>query len=430
MNPSRRRVAVTGFGIVSPAGTGPDPLWHAVVERQPLFRTVSRFDPSSYPCRVAGEVDDAVFDDLVHPRKRRNATRVTRIALAAAQLALHHARFPDGLYPAGRRGVFVGTALGGWHEGSQQTALLLDRGARRVNPFVANAAPHHAPGVEIAAATGSQGPQLTFANGCPAGLAAIAYGANLIAHGEIDACIAGGAECPITPLVFAGMGRTGELAGDATPPGRASRPFDTTHAGMVLSEGACFLVLEDAARAAERGATLHAEVLGYAASCDAAGLYEADPTGQVAAASIAAALERSGLAADDLDWVCSHANSAPAFDRKETRVLRRALDDHIARLPVSSIKGVLGHPFAAAGPFQAAIAARALAEHRIPPTANLDDPDPECRLLHVSGAPLDRPLRHVLVSSYGYGGLNAFLVLGHPDRLRNPAPGAAIQSFD
>jgi len=423
MSSPRRRVALTGFGIVSPAGAGPEPLWRAILERRPLFTEVSRFDTTSYPCTIGGEVPDASFADLVHPRKRRNTTRVTRLALAAAQLALHHARFPDALYPAERRGVFVGTALGGWHEGSQQTALLLDRGARRVNPFLASGAPPHAPGVEIAAATASRGPQLTFANGCPAGLAAIAYGANLIATGEIDSCIAGGAECPITPLVFAGMGRTGELA-------TTSRPFDTAHCGMVLSEGACFLVLEDATHAAERGATLHAEILGHAASCDAVGLYESDPEGQVAAASIAAALERSGLSIADLDWICSHANSAPAFDRKEALVLHRAFGPIANSLPVSSIKGVLGHPFAASGAFQTVAAACALTESRIPPTANLEIPDPACQLHHITGAPLDRRLHHVLVSSYGYGGLNGYLVLGHPDRLRNPAPGAAIHSFD
>jgi len=430
MKHDRRRVAVTGFGVVSPAGPGLAPLWQAVLESRSLIAALSRFDASSYACNVAGEIPDHVFDDFVHPKKRRNSTRVTRLSLAAAQLALHDARFPDHLYPHDRRGVFVGTALGGWHEGGQQFGMLLERGARRVNPFVANSAPHFAPGVEIAAAVGAQGPQLTFANGCPAGLAAIAHGAAMIASGQLDTCIAGGAECPITPLVFAGMGRTGELSITTSPAARASRPFDASHTGLVLSEGACFLVLEDAQRAADRGAPIHAELLGSASSCDAAGLYETDPEGRVAAASITAALARSNLAAADLDWVCSHANAAVAFDRKEAVVLRRALGAATDTLPVSSIKGVLGHPFAAAGAFQVAIAAAAMAASRIPPTANLDQPDPACPLLHVAGAPLERPVQHVLVTSYGYGGVNAYLVLGHPDRLRNPAPGAEFQSFD
>ncbi len=430
MYPARRRVAVTGFGIVSPAGTGLDPLWQAVVSARPVFVPVTRFDTSSYSCSIAGQVEDAVFDELVHPKKRRNTTRITRLSLAAAQLALNDARFPDHLYAPERRGVFVGTALGGWYEGFQQSVMLHERGARRVNPFVANSAPNHTPGVEIASATGSRGPQLTFSNGCPAGLAAIAYGANLIATGELDSCIAGGAECPITPLVFAGMGRTNELSTACDPPSRASRPFDASHCGMVLSEGACFLVLEDAEHAAERGATPYAELLGYAASCDAVGLYETDVEGVVAAASLTAALARSGVGTRDVDWLCSHANSSPAFDRKEALVVRRALGEAVDTLPVSSIKGVLGHPFAASGAFQTAVAARALGASRIPPTANLHEPDPECRLHHVVTAPLERRLRHAIVSSYGYGGLNAYLVVGHPDRLRNPAPGAENQSFD
>ena len=415
MTRPHRQVAVTGFGVVSPAGLGPEPLWQAVLDRRPLYAELQRFEASSYACQVAGEITDDAFDELVHPKKRRNSTRVTRVAIAAAQLALDNARLPDRLYPGDRRGVLLGTALGGWHEGGQQFAVLLERGARRVNPFVANGAPNHTPGVEIATVAGAQGPQLTFSNGCPAGVSALAHAADLVASGILDVAVAGGVECPITPLVFAGMGRTAELAATNGCVASASRPFDVDHHGMVLSEGGCLLVLEDAARARERCATIHALILSSALSCDAAGLYETDPEGAVAAASLARALERAGLATADLDWVCSHANSGIAFDRKEAAVLRRALAGTAADLPVSSIKGVLGHPFAAAGAFQTAAAAWALRDGHIPPTANLVTPDPQCDLHHVADAPLPRPLRHVLVTSYGYGGLNAFLVVGHPD---------------
>jgi len=419
-SPRRRRVAITGFGVVSAAGTGIEPLWRAIVERRSLLTRVSRFDTSTYACSVGGEVDDAVFDELVHPKKRRSSTRVTRIALAAAQLALHDSRFPDELYAAERRGVFAGTALGGWFEGGQQAVLLAERGVRRVNPFLANGAPHHTPGAEVASSIGFQGPQLTFANGCPAGVAAIAQGAAMIASGEIDACIAGGAECPITPLVYAGMGRTGELASGDVAPELASRPFDNGRLGMVLSEGACFVILEEAEHARERGASLRAEVLASAASCDAAGLYAVDPTSRLAAATIGQALGRAGIAASAIDYVCSHANAGAAFDRKETQALRLAFAESIDALPVSSIKGVLGHPFAAAGAFQVAAATLAMEKGLVPPTANLDDPDPACSLRHVTGAALKHAVRYALVTSYGYGGLNACMVLGHADGLLQP----------
>lgn len=416
----RRRVAITGFGVISPAGTGVDRLWQALVEQRSLVSLVTRFDTSTYACRVGGQVDDALVDELVHPKKRRNSTRVTRVALAAAELALRAARFAEADVARARSAVFVGTALGGWFEGGQQMMLLAERGVRRVNPFLANGAPHHTPGAEVASALGFQGPQLTFSNGCPAGVAAIAQGAAAIAAGEIDACIAGGAECPITPLVFAGMGRTGELSSIDDPPAHASRPFDLGRQGMVLSEGACFAILEDAERAVARGAPLWGEVLAAAASCDAAGLYGVDAAGEIAATSILGALGRAGLEPEQIDYVCSHANAAAAFDRKEAATLRRAFGAHVDAVPVSSIKGVLGHPFAAAGPFQVAAAVMAMAQGRVPPTANLGDPDPECRLRHVVGAPLTHAVRHALVTSYGYGGLNAYLVLGHADALATP----------
>lgn len=413
----RRRVAVTGLGVLSPAGPELAPLWHACLQAEPLLARLTRFDVSTFPSQIGGEVADAHFIELVHPRTRRNSPRVTQLAVAAARLALIDARLGEHTYAPERTAVVVGTALAGWHDASLQTELLLERGARRVNPFLAVGSPYHGPGSEVAALVQARGPQLTFGHGCPAGLAAIAHGATLIANGEADLCVVGGSEAPLTPLVYAGMGRTGELSSYNDTPRQASAPFDVRHKGMVLSEGACLLVLEAAELAQARGATLRAEVLGSGASCDAGGLLEWDASGAVAATALRQALQRSGLGEGEIDYVCSHANAAPAFDRKEAAVLRLGLGEALAGIPVSSIKGVLGHAFAAAGPLQAAVAIAAMAEGRVPPTANLHEVDPECALRHVIGAPLERVLRQVLVTSYGYGGLNAYLVLGHPARL-------------
>lgn len=415
--PLRRRVAITGMGIVSPAGVGPERLWQAVVERRSLISRLTRFDASTYPSQIAGQVDDAVFDDWVDPRKRRNSSRVTRLALAAAALALREAQWTDGNGPGERGAVLVGTALGGWFEASQQSILLVERGARRVNPFIVNGSPNHAPGAEIAAAHGFRGPQLTFSNGCPAGLAAVTHAADLIAHGVADICLAGGVESPLTPLVFAGMGRTGELSTANEDPTRASRPFDCGRAGMVLSEGAGFIVLEAADHAVRRGAPLWGEVSAGSASCDAAGLYDVDATGAAAAAAITQAMDTAQLQPEDVSYVCSHANGAAAFEHKESAALRRSFGDRVASLPVSSIKGVTGHPFAAAGIWQLAIATLSMRHRIVPPTANLDDPDPACTLQLVAGAPLAHSVRHALVSSYGYGGLNGYVLVGHPDGL-------------
>jgi 3-oxoacyl-[acyl-carrier-protein] synthase II len=350
--------------LVSPIGADVETFWQSVIEGRHGIRRVTRFDVDSFACQLGGEVTDCTYEERIDPRKLRGSTHATQLALAAAELALDDARLqPTAAYEPDRTAVTLGTALGGFRDGEKQFAILLERGARRVNPFMVNGSPYHASGGEIAAAVGAQGPQTTFSSGCPSALQAISYGASLVATDETDLCLAGGTESPLSPLVFTGMGRTMQLATLNDEPERASRPFDREHCGMVLSEGACFLVLEPLDRALARGARPYAEVLGGASSCDASGLY---------------GFEFGECAAD---------------------------------LPVSSIKGVLGHPFGAAGAFQAATSALTLQRQLIPATHNLEDPCPECRLNHVQGEARAAHVRTALITSYGYGGANSYLLL-------------------
>jgi len=406
-----RRAVITGIGMIGPTGAGYRAFWDALCAARPAARPISRFDPSVSPCRVAGEVDDSWFVDHVDARKRRTTTRATQLALAASDLALADARLPSDAIPRDAFGVVVGTAMGGWVDGEQQTAILLERGGRRVNPFIVAGAPSHGPGVEVAAAAGARGPQVTFANGCPSSAQAIAHGAMLIESGVVDGCLVGGTEAPLSPLTFAALSRTNELSTEGDPL-RASRPFDQTHAGMVLSEGATFLMLECSDRARARGATIYATILGSAFSCDAEGLYTADHTGQAGASAIRRLLTITKTRPDDIDYICAHANAAPLFDRKDITVLSAALGEFLPTIPISSIKGVLGHPFGASGAFQAAAASLAMSRSVIPPTANLESPADACRARHVIAAPLERELRRVLLTSYGYGGVNGYLLLG------------------
>ncbi len=406
---------ISGIGIVGPTGVGVPSFWQSVLEGRSGVGGITRFDPTSYACQIGGEVRDLSYEEVLDPRKLRTTTHVTRLALAAAEFALRDARLSAQWYPPEVVGVTIGTALGGWSEAAQQHSILLERGARRVNPFVANGTPNHVPGAEVASAVGARGTQLTFSSGCPASLQAISHAAALIADGEVDMCLAGGTESPLIPMVVAGMGRTQELSTRNDDPEHASRPFDRDHDGMVLSEGSCILVLETMEHVARRGGHAYAEVLGAAASCDANGLYGFDPSGEPAARAIHRALGRSGLVPTDIDYVCAHANSSPAFDRKETQVIKTAFGECAARLPVSSIKGVIGHPFGASGAFQVAATALALQHQLIPPTHNLQVPDPECDLDYVPGQPRPARLRRALVTSYGYGGLNAYLVLAAPE---------------
>lgn len=409
-----RRVAITGIGIVGPAGVGHGPMWSGLRVGSSALGHLRRFDAAHTSCHVAGEVDEAILAEYVDPRKRRTTTRASQLALVAADLAMGDSHLPRGAIAPEGFAVLVGTALGGWADGEQQAAILLERGARRVNPFVAAGSPNHGPGIEVAAAVGAQGPQYTFSSGCPSSLQALAHGASLIESGLADGCLVGGTEAPLTPVTFAALSRTNELS-TIDDPARACRPFDAAHAGMVLSEGSAFLVLERLDRARERGATVYATILGGAFSCDAQGLYAAEASGTAAAGAIRRLLTTTGTRPDAIDYICAHANASPLFDRKEISVLSTALGEFLPSIPISSIKGVLGHPFGASGAFQAAVAALAIRDGEIPPTANLESPAAECRARHVITAPLKATLRRVLITSYGYGGVNGYLLLGAPE---------------
>lgn len=409
-----RPVVISGIGLIGPTGKGTEVFWQSLLDGRSNIRRITRFDPTSYACQIGAEVTDRSYEELLDPRKLRTTTHVTQLGLAAAELALRDARLAAKGYAPETVGVVLGTALGGWREAEQQHSILLERGVRRVNPFVANGTPNHATAAEVASAVGAGGTHVTFSSGCPASTQAIGHAAALVASGDLEMCVAGGAESPLIPMVVAGMGRTQELSTSNDDPEHASRPFDRAHNGLVLAEGSCVFVLETAERALRRGVHPYAEVRGAAISCDASGLYGVDPTGEPGAQAIHRALRRSDLQIGDIDYVCAHANSSPTFDRKETLVINRAFGEWAPRLPVSSIKGVIGHPFGAAGAFQVAAAAMAIRHQLVPPTHNLEVPDPECNLDYVPRHPRPARVRNVLVTSYGYGGLNAYLVVAEP----------------
>lgn len=410
-----RRVVITGIGFVSPCGSEPESFWRALIEGRSGIRTVDRFDPTPFTCRVGGQVDDQQLETL-DPRYLRTTSHATQLGMVAIARALGDAGLsPQRWERPDAVALLVGTAVAGIRAGEQQFAILIERGARRVNPFLANGSLPFATAAEMAAAAGAQGMQLTITTGCTASTQAIALGEQLIRSGQAEVVIAGGTESPLSVTVFAAMGRTMELAREVADPARASRPFDRTHSGIVLSEGACMLVLESRDRALARGARVYAEVLGGSSSCDARGLFHTDPAGHTGAQTIRSLLQRCGLGPANIHWLCAHANSSPVFDAKETRVAKVAFGEWAAKLPVSSIKAVLGHPFGASGAFQSLAACCAFRHQVIPPTHFLEQPAEGCDLDYVPNVPRPASIEHVLLSSYGYGGANAYLLLRHPD---------------
>ena len=407
----RRAVAVTGIGVVAPTGIGKESFWSRILQGPSAVDRITRFDCSTFSTRIAAEVRDPSYRELIPPAKLRNTPLATQYAMAATALALRDASVAVEQYDPLRRGVVLGTSIGGWHEALQQHAVLAEKGAGRVNPFMLNGSANHGAAVEVAVIAQAKGTHATFSTGCCGSTHAIGHAADLVALGELDFCVTGGTEAPISPIVVAAMSRLRELSEANDSPAEASRPFDCAHEGFVLGEGSAILILEECDHARRRGAPVYAEILGHASGVDAADPFRVDGSGDVGVAALEACLRKSELTAEQIDYVCANANASPHLDRKESNVLRRVFGAHLARLPVSSIKAVIGHPFGASGAFQTAAVCLAIQHHQIPPTHNIVMPDPECNLDVVPNVPRRASIRHAVVSSHGFGGLNAYIAL-------------------
>ncbi len=407
-----RRVVITGIGVVGPTGIGKEAFWSGLMEGRSGVGPVTRFDASSYPSRIAAEVLDESYLDLLEPKRVRRMPHVTRLAVGAARLALNDAGFERPRYDRPRTGVVLGTSLASSSDIEKQQAILLERGMNRVNPFLAVAGYYHSSACEVAAEARAEGVNLTQSVGCASGVCAVAVGADLIRSNSLDVCIVGGAESPVIPLVFAGMSRAHDLATNNDAPTEASRPFDKDHDGLVIGEGGAILIIEELGHAVLRNASIYAEVLGHAIGSEAIDAFSLGSNGNVASATLLAALERSRVAPGETEYVSAHGSSCPNYDRKEARVLKEAFGEIAHQIPISSIKSMLGHSFGAAGAFQIAATALAMTEGWLPPTINLVEPDPECDLDHVANQPRSFKPRRCLVSNFGYGGVDAFLLLG------------------
>jgi 3-oxoacyl-[acyl-carrier-protein] synthase II len=406
-----RRVVITGMGLVSPLGIGKEPFWESLVEGRSGIRRLTRFDPTGYDCQIAGEIPDDSYKDLIEPKRLRRMTNVAQLAVAGAQMALSDAGLTPSWPNPHTAGVIVGTAVGSLKDGLEQQSILLERGANRINPFLTTALHINSISAEVAITARTQGLAFTVAGGCASSLCAIGTAADMIRSGTLDVCFTGGAESPLFPLLFAGLCRTQELATLNESPRQASRPFDQGHNGLVPSEGSCILVLEERTRAERRGAQIYGEILGYALGCEAYETFGLEPSGESAAYTLNEALSRAQVAPAEIEWVNAHGSSCPNWDRRETRILKKALSEAAYSIPISGTKGVTGHTFGTAAAFQVASTVLAMQHRLLPPTINLDTPDPECDLDYVPHRARSLDPQISLVNSFAYGGINSFLVL-------------------
>jgi 3-oxoacyl-[acyl-carrier-protein] synthase II len=405
-----RRVVVTGIGAITPVGHGAEGLWGGVLAGRSAVRPIDRFDPAPFPSRIAAQIDDFDPADHLDPKRARRLDRFSALSVATARMAVAHAGLELGEEGGTRTGVWIGSALGGVAFGEQQHAGYVARGVRGVAPTLALAVFGGAGASNVAIDLGITGPTVGNANSCASGAMAIGQAFHAIRDGTVDVALAGGAEAPLAPLTFGAFALIGVLSTRNDTPEAASRPFDVDRDGFVMGEAAAILVLEERSAALARGAPVIAEMRGFGASNDAYHMTAPRPDGRDAARAITAALADAGVDADRIGYVNAHASSTPLNEPAEARAILRALGS-ATRTPVSGTKGLYGHALGASGAVEAAITAMAIQRCLLPGTCNLVTPDPAIGLEVLADAREAR-VEAALSNSFGFGGMNAALILG------------------
>jgi 3-oxoacyl-[acyl-carrier-protein] synthase II len=400
------------MGCVSPLGRGAVSTWTAVAAGVSGVRAITRFDTSDLPTHIAAECAAELAPEGVSPKEVRRLDRSARLVLVACEEAIADVGFET--IDRDRAGVVIGTAIGGIGTLLDSYHAMLERGARRVPPFTVPMTLPNMPAGYVSMQHRLRGPILCPVGACASGAQAIGAAARLIERGDADLVLAGGTEAAVHPLVIAAFAAMRALSTRNAEPARASRPFDLDRDGFVLGEGAGVVVLESAEHADARGARVRAEILGYGEAADAS--HPASPAEDAGGARLAMerALADAGLAPEQVDAVNAHATSTPAGDRSEAMAIRSVFGPHAEGLPVSATKSVTGHLLGAAGAVEAILCVQSLEAGLLPPTINLDRPDPECALDHVGPKARERALRVVLSNAFGFGGVSTSLLLGPP----------------
>jgi beta-ketoacyl-acyl-carrier-protein synthase II len=410
MTQKLNRVVITGLGVISPLGLDAPGLWQNLIAGRSGIAPITLFDASGFDVRIAGEVRAFDPQNYLPAKEARRTDRFAQFAIAALEEALAQARLVVAPALAPQVGVIVGSGVGGIRTYTEELETLAGKGPRRVSPFLIPSITVDVPGVQIALRTGAQGPNFGVASSCATSADAIGQAFQTIRLGHAVAMFAGGFEAAVTPIGIAAFDRMRALSHRNEDPPGASRPFDRDRDGFVMAEGGALLVLEELGFALRRGAQPLAELAAYAATSDAAHMASPDPAGAGSALCMALALQRAGVEPGRVSYINAHGTGTPTGDPAETQAIKTALGEHACRVPVSSTKSMTGHLLGGAGALEAAITILALSSGVIPPTINLDNPDPACDLDCVPWRARPADLEIALSNSFGFGGHNATLV--------------------
>ncbi|MHB8168424.1 MAG: beta-ketoacyl-ACP synthase II [Thermoleophilia bacterium] len=406
---NQRRVVITGMGIISPLGIGIDEYWQSLSTGRSGVGPITQFDASGYKVRIAAEVKDFEPTDYVDRKSARRMDRFAQLSVAAAGRAAENAGL-DVAADAENIGVLVASGIGGVKTFEKETAVLLEKGPDRISPFFIPMEIANMASAQVSIHLGARGPVSTVCTACSAAANAIGDAFEIVKRGAADVMLTGGSEASISPVGIAAFAQMGALSARNDEPERASRPFDSGRDGFVMGEGSAILVLEERERALARGARILAEVVGYGMTADAFHMSLPEPSGENQARAMLAALQEAGLKPADIDYINAHGTSTPPGDRIETLSIKLALGDHAGKVAVSSTKSMMGHCLGASGALEAAACVLAIDNGVIPPTINLDNPDPECDLDYAPNHARSQQIEVAASNSFGFGGHNVTLI--------------------
>lgn len=407
----KKRVVVTGMGVISPVGIGNEAFWDSLINGRSGLGPVTRFDASNLPTKIAGEVKE--FDPLQYLEKKevRRMDRFTQFALCATKMAIADAGLNLDDLDKERLGVVLGTGIGGTQTFEEQHQVLLDRGPNRVSPFFVPMMIANLAAGQISMMLKAQGPNYTVVSACASATNAIGEAFKLLQRGDADCVVTGGTEAAVTPMSMAGFCAMKAMSTNNENPKGASRPFDQERDGFVLSEGAGILILETLEHAQRRGARIYAEIAGYGCTADAYHITAPAPDGSRAARAMELALQDGGIQPNEVDYINAHGTSTDLNDKLETMAIKKVFGDYAYQLPISSTKSMTGHLLGAAGAVEAIACVLTINRGIIPPTINYETADPDCDLDYVPNQARQAQVNVALSNSFGFGGHNATIAI-------------------
>ena len=406
-----RRVVITGMGVVAPNGIGLEDFWSSLSLGRSGIKKITRFDASSYPVQIAGEVDD--FNPLIYmtPKSARHMDRFAQFAVSCAKMAIEDSNLDLTHANTDRIGIALGSALGGFPLAEEHYAVFLEKGLKRVDPYLATRTFIGGSTSQVSIELGIKGHSNTIGGACAVGVDSIGYGLLAIRNNFADLMIAGATDAPISPLTIGSFFQVGALSRKNGDPTRASRPFDRERDGFVMSEGGGVLILEDLENALRRGAPIYAEVLGYATTNDSYSITHPLPDGLQAKKAMQLALEDANVDPSEIDYINAHGSSTPLNDKIETKIIKEIFGEKAYKLPISSNKSMTGHSLGASGAMEVIATTLTIKYQFIPPTINYEFPDPECDLDYVPNKGRKGCIDTALSSSYGFGGKNSNIII-------------------